>query len=387
MKKRYSHLLLSSFILATNVQAHDNPGKDKTWSEELAVFVEKLISNAYAEANIQIDYTNNVRTITANGQPNHSTGSFPNRNNPNSISTQSYKLQVPLNPLKNNRATEMRGGLIGIALNGVVFEPGTAETWNNDRRWRMEAINGPRNLGLDSNNAHVQPDGSYHYHGVPNGLINLSSQRNEAPVMLGYAADGFPMYNEQGYIDPNDMNSPLSTLVPSYRVKYGNRTSGPGGIYNGNYTADFEYVKGYGDLDECNGRFAKTPEYPEGTYHYVVTNKFPFISRCLMGTPDESFFNAKQGRQRGNRERIPFFNDRDDQGPRNGRGFNQGNRYNNQNRRSDGPPQAAYDACDSKSTGSACTVDTPHGELQGSCRSMRNGKLGCRPEGHREPPR
>ena len=39
--------------------------------------------------------------------------------------------------------------------------------------------------------------------------------------------------------------------------------------YNG--IDDWNYVGGMGDLDECNGRWGPTPEYPEGTYYYVST--------------------------------------------------------------------------------------------------------------------
>ena len=46
---------------------------------------------------------------------------------------------------------------------------------------------------------------------------------------------------------------------------------------------DYEYVEGLGDLDQCNGRFGVTPEFPEGIYYYVVTDDFPFFTRCLKG--------------------------------------------------------------------------------------------------------
>ena len=51
----------------------------------------------------------------------------------------------------------------------------------------------------------------------------------------------------------------------------------------GAFTQDFEYIEGYGDLDECNGRIGVTPEFPEGIYYYMVTDDFPFFSRCLKG--------------------------------------------------------------------------------------------------------
>ncbi|MCB9270229.1 MAG: YHYH protein [Lewinellaceae bacterium] len=79
----------------------------------------------------------------------------------------------------------------------------------------------------------------------------------------------------------------------SYRLKSGERPgdgiTAPCGNYSGIYTADYEYVSGLGDLDECNGRTGVTPEYPEGTYYYVITDIYPFISRCLTGTPSNDF--------------------------------------------------------------------------------------------------
>jgi hypothetical protein len=39
----------------------------------------------------------------------------------------------------------------------------------------------------------------------------------------------------------------------------------------GAYLEDFEFVSGLGDLDENNGRFCKTPEYPNGIYCYFAT--------------------------------------------------------------------------------------------------------------------
>jgi hypothetical protein len=81
----------------------------------------------------------------------------------------------------------------------------------------------------------------------------------------------------------------------SYRLKNGTRPNGPGGAYDGKFTADYEYVKGSGDLDECNGRFGVTPEFPQGTYHYYITDEFPWISRFWRGTPDTSFMKRLPG--------------------------------------------------------------------------------------------
>ena len=183
----------------------------------------------------------------------------------------------------------------GVAVNGVVFDQGTAEFWRDDRQsgWMYEALSGKVPLGIDKNNAHVQPNGAYHYHGLPMGLIEKlgSKEVGKKMLLLGWAADGFPVYGPWGYATPEDSSS-IRVLKSSYRVKKGERPAGdkgPGGKYDGTFAADWEYVKDAGDLDECNGRFGVTPEFPKGTYYYVLTDEFPHISRLLKGEPDESF--------------------------------------------------------------------------------------------------
>ncbi|UCH65694.1 MAG: YHYH protein, partial [Ignavibacterium sp.] len=82
-------------------------------------------------------------------------------------------------------------------------------------------------------------------------------------------------------------------LISSYQLKMGDRPgdgeSSPCGQYTGVYSADFEYVSSLGDLDECNGRTGVTPEYPNGTYYYVISEDFPNIPRSLKGTPSQDF--------------------------------------------------------------------------------------------------
>lgn len=60
----------------------------------------------------------------------------------------------------------------------------------------------------------------------------------------------------------------------------------PDGNFDGTYIQDYEYVDGLGDLDECNGRFGATPEFPNGTYYYVITDGFPRGPNCFVGNHD-----------------------------------------------------------------------------------------------------
>jgi hypothetical protein len=295
-------LALAGVLIALPAAAHDSAvplnGEDPVEHTHLGDEIWGLVMpQAKASADISID--GSYRRIRGNGYPNRPPGQFPNRNNPHSISRKNYNLKVPVSPRKNSGATATQGGVFGIALNGVVMDPATAEFWQNDRRsgWNYEALGGACKLGLDKYNAHVQPDGTYHYHGIPTGVLAANGGKSE-PALLGFAADGFPVYGPYGYADPKG-KSATKKLKSSYRVKSGSRKGGPGGRYNGKFTQDWAFVSGAGDLDQCNGRFAATPEFPGGTYHYVLTDTFPFIPRCWMGSPDSSFLRLKRQGMRG----------------------------------------------------------------------------------------
>lgn len=235
------------------------------------------------------------RIIQSNGIPDHQPGEFPRRGNPNTMSAQSYSFRVPLEPKMAERPIPSRHAWFGVALNGVPFEPGTGEFWEGRREWNFEAMTGHMDLGIDEHHAHVQPGGEYHYHGLPTGLIQREGGDNNQMCLVGYGADGFPIYTARGHVDAKDPASPLKAMRSSYQMKKGSRPQSedsPGGRYDGTFTADYAYQAGSGDLDECNGRFGVTPEYPAGIYHYYITEDFPFISRMWRGIPDPSFEKA-----------------------------------------------------------------------------------------------
>lgn len=233
------------------------------------------------------------RVITANGLPDHAPGQFPNQGNPNRISSQSYTFRVTLTPQTNSTLRRAQGAWFGVALNGVPFEPGTGEFWNGQRAWNYEAKSGFIDLGLDSNNAHVQPTGAYHYHGLPIGLMARLGGDGKKMLLVGYAADGFPIYTSYAHSVATNASSPMKQMRSSWQLKKGARPSGPTGNYDGRFTADYEFIDGSGDLDECNGRFGVTPENPNGIYYYCITDEFPGLARSWRGTPDQSL--SKRG--------------------------------------------------------------------------------------------
>jgi hypothetical protein len=267
--------------------------------------------NAYSIFSWTSDDTD--RILSGNGIPNHEVGTFPNPNNPNTISEQNVNQTFSLCPaLVSETGVQVGGpaGAIAYAINSVKFDPATAGRCDDDGvcslaqgqgQWNIEALGHETfDFGDDMNHAHVQPSGEYHYHGMPELLIDLLED-DQSMTLVGWASDGFPVYARYGYADANDSGSEVISLQPSWRLKTEPDEGRPdtltaleggpgqGTIYPnipiqlGAFTQDFEYVEGHGDLDECNGRIGVTPEFPEGIYYYIVTDDFPYFSRCLKG--------------------------------------------------------------------------------------------------------
>lgn len=252
-----------------------------------------------ASSVVEISIQGRWRIIEANGVSAHKTGAFPNPGNPHRIKTQRYKYRVPATPQITVKSTPVTLQNFGVGINGVPFDPSAAEWYLGIRGlWRYEALSGAIPLGVDDNFAHVQPNGAYHYHGLPTGLLarlQVTPQRHSP--LIGWAADGFPIYALYGFRDSQSSESGIIKMRSSYRVKAGQRSIGstqPGGYYDGTFVADYEYVKGSGSLDECNGRFVYTPDFPEGTYAYFLTEEWPIIPRCHKGTPSEDFRRGLQ---------------------------------------------------------------------------------------------
>ncbi len=309
-----------------------------------------LTLNAYSE-NASITTDGNQRCITSNGLPDHSTGQFPNRGNPYSISKQDIHYCFPLNPKKSNRAKK-QGGSIGVALNGVTIRPGTADYWDassprgysRDRSsgWNLEGIGSRDALGMDKNNAHVDNNGLYHYHGVAEALVESTSAEG---TIIGYAADGFEIH----YV-PSEKSS--------YQLKTGTRPSGPKGRYDGSYNEDWKYISGSGTLDECNGGDLN------GQFVYFATDTYPFFPRCLWGNASSDF--GHQGRPQQEKSAM-------------GSNHQSSNERKPQKGERRGPPAEALSACSGQSANASCSFPMGNRSIDGTCRVVRNGDLACVP--------
>jgi YHYH protein len=257
--------------------------------------------NSSPSVNLQATFSwacsSTSRVLTANGVPNHPVGTFPGPGNPNRIAAVPVSATYTLTPATRSTGTPVVTS--GYGINGIKMEPATAGTCSGATgttcnlaggggAWKIEALGqGVFNFGVDTNNAHVQPNGSYHYHGMPEGLITKIGGNTSTMTLVGWAPDGLPIYARNGHSVANDASSALKPLISSWRLKTTPDVGRPSvtAYPMGAFTQDYEYVAGLGDLDECNGRTGVTPEFPSGIYHYAITSTFPFIGRCVKGTP------------------------------------------------------------------------------------------------------
>jgi hypothetical protein len=284
-------LVGAGLMLRTIQAANDSP--------ELSVWMRNTTGatgyNNIAADVQQVRYSDNYVYVNSTGIPSYSIGSWPG--NPNTASNQNYVLKIPRHPTENTGTkTSTPLGSIGVWKNGVVmFNALDAMSYQNQNIWHQNAVvvEGP---SFDSCLGHPQQTGAYHHHQNPRCLYTANSAQHSP--LLGYAYDGFPIYGPYGYANTNGTGG-IKRMASSYRLRTitQRRTLADGTTLSasqygpdisntyplGYYAEDYEYASGFGDLDQYNGRFAVTPEYPNGTYAYFITinsdgsSAYPYI--------------------------------------------------------------------------------------------------------------
>lgn len=159
---------------------------------------------------------------------------------------------------------------------------------------------------LDDNGGYIfkslNDDSKYSYGIVANPkdlrvLINdniLSTYAEPAPntikhsPIIGYAYDGNPIYGPFAFEDPFDSTSSIVRMESGYSLR-SSRTNGPPiSTYPlGSFIDDYKWVPtvrlGKNLLDQNNGRYCVTPDYPSGVYAYFITidsantPKYPYV--------------------------------------------------------------------------------------------------------------
>jgi hypothetical protein len=231
--------------------------------------------------------------------------------------------------------------------NGRDADP-RARIGRGDGIWNRDAFVN-EGMTFDPGFGHQQQWGTYHYHAEPIALryllgdhvdfdatSKLYSESATVPLkhspILGWTDDGYPVYGPYGYSNPTNPASGVRRMVSGFVLRNGENgtdnlaqtgrralplwdarelgrsvtlqgyETGPNVSDHypiGHYLEDFAYLGDLGkiqgkefDLDESNGRWCVTPEFPHGTYAYFTTidanghPAYPYImGRKFHGNP------------------------------------------------------------------------------------------------------
>lgn len=323
---------------------------------------EYFSSNVKAELN----YSQDQITISTQDLPtdtNVAVGTFPNSINKYSVSKQDLVLIYPyragLDEQGDHSSIALETETIGVTLPGIVIN-GISNGWyvpgDGGTTWHYDSVKSKIN-GQDVYGGYAESNGKYVYKdstfitanawgnvtGFTSGYIGSDGHSK----LIGWAADGYPIYGPYGYLNSADNMSPVVKMTSSYSATDSgvNRpvartvtltanaiatniltvsssfglnpgmavtsgiTGSPRIISNGLHTAvgpdlytngdnqitlstnvtlytgatltfaflpgtfieDYSYTIGHGSLDQYNGRYCVTPEFPNGTYAYFAT--------------------------------------------------------------------------------------------------------------------
>lgn len=341
MNMKHTLLTIVSILMAGLSTAQTNPAIT-SWMQNTTVTARHYISgnstaiNDVDLVNVQrVQYSTNYAYATTTGLPSYVTGPFLD-GNPSIATNQNAIFKIPLNPVQNTGTiTGTNPGNIGVFINGVaLFDYRDGVAWNANTNalcggpgnppcpggmgsaqpWNRDAIVAERG-GFDCAKAHPAM-GNYHHHQNPSafnldlnvisticnlynadGLYVIDSTTHSP--LIGFAYDGFPIYGAYAFLN-TDGTGPIVRMKSSYPLRnISTRTTSPTGdvvtagpvvssTYPlGYFREDYEYIPtslstpDY--LDEHNGRFCITPEYPLGIYCYFATvdqnwnSSYPYI--------------------------------------------------------------------------------------------------------------
>ena len=309
-------------------------------------------------------------TISTTNNPdsgNIEVGIFPNSVNSNYAIEQDITLDYPyrggLNTQGNHESKLLETGTIGITLPGIVIN-GVTNGWSvpglEGTTWHYDANTVLIN-GEDIYGGYPTEDGKYSYRNsnfiTQDAWANVSGfstgyfTSDGHSKLIGFAADGYPIYGPFGYLNPADNQSGVIRMRSSYAASTGAASrpaahtvtltsnaiatslltvtstfglnpgmrittnsaglpqntywiinnglataTGPAAYVNGtnqitlntnvtlyantsitfefvagSFIEDYTYTPNSGTLDQYNGRFGITPEFPGGTYAYFAT--------------------------------------------------------------------------------------------------------------------
>lgn len=116
----------------------------------------------------------------------------------------------------------------------------------------------------------------------PQNLIDGNTNKHSS--IIGWAYDGNPIYGPYSYSNTNGTGS-IVLLKSAYKSNLKNNRPSSSDYPTGFFVEDYQYFSDDSSdvLDEYNGRFCVTPEFPNGTYAYFApiddegSSTFPYF--------------------------------------------------------------------------------------------------------------
>jgi arylsulfatase A-like enzyme len=341
-------------------------GSVTTWNRGAGVQTTPTYSDVQ-----QVDYSSNYVYVHTTGLASYTMGPwYLNAEKttlfPNYPSNTGTTFRIPRVPTIPATKTLTPNGVTGRMVNGVTMfdlrdafsyinatglDAGPGGGTNGDGVWNRDAYHN-ESVTFDAGYAH-QAGNNYHNHAQPIALryqlgdhvdYNATTKtysESTAPVtkhspIVGWAADGLPVYGPYGYSNPTNASSGIRRMISGFVLRNGangttaisvrqvlplwaqriqNKTTllvnqyGPAvvtGYLLGHYIEDYDFrgdliptqtqttgatIRDY-DLNEQNVRFCHTPEFPTGTWAYftpIETNGTPVMpyttGRQYYGAP------------------------------------------------------------------------------------------------------
>ena len=238
-----------------------------------SVSTSSVVKAAKWNPTVMLTYTKNTVLMQPNGIPNHSRDAYyavptagvvvPDASTAmvmkDPTKAQNYKFTIPTSPKYSSKVTSTSLGSIGVMISGaVLYNPfeGDGKTVAMASNFTITDSNGHTASFVDKCAGHPTPQqGAYHYHGLSNCVTAKVDKIGKPSHVIGFALDGFPIYGDRD-------------------------------IKGKQLTAN--------DLDQCNGIYSVTPEFPKGIYHYVLLPTLDVHSSisCFHGEVDTSQMQA-----------------------------------------------------------------------------------------------
>ncbi len=217
----------------------------------------------FPKPRIEVECADDTLVVRSNGIPHYEFVQIT----PNPLLETDREYRFPLRPKLAEMPTPIPLlGTVGVAINGIPFfgpnEGGVPYPGFGDPIY---------NSIMDACMGHTARE--YHYHALVEACLAADIKPGEPSPVLAYAADGFAVYGPYGCADQE------CSKVVKFKSSWKKLRDPEIDAWD---AFRYEPRQGAEYLDRCNGHGG---DDHVGTYHYHVTESWPYILGCFSGTP------------------------------------------------------------------------------------------------------